>query len=271
MSEDNDVRGSLATALALVQSKLPEIPKAQKATVPTKAGGTYSYTYADLANVTKMVLPLLGDTGLAWMTKPTMHDGKFVLHYKLLHISGEFEEGYYPLPDSGTPQAIGSAITYARRYCLCSVTGVAPEDDDDAAAAEPQTNTARRQQQTAQRAARPAGNGQRTAQRARPAGPPLPGEDDGPRKASEAQRTKLHAIYSKHGIDDPHEQHEIAGRLVGRSIGSSKELSLVEASKLISRLENVEQTHGDMGTFLVSLATSADEKDGEPDEDGRLM
>ena len=39
--------------------------------------------------------------------------------------------GLYPLPASGTPQQIGSAITYARRYCLCAVTGVAPDDDDD--------------------------------------------------------------------------------------------------------------------------------------------
>jgi ribosomal protein S20 len=52
-----------------------------------------------------------------------------------LHTSGEKVSGEYPLPTGGSPQALGSAITYARRYCLCAVTGVAADDDDDGAAA----------------------------------------------------------------------------------------------------------------------------------------
>jgi hypothetical protein len=56
---------------------------------------------------------------------------RFVLAYKLLHVSGESVAGEYPLPTGGTPQALGSAITYGRRYALCAVTGLAPEDDDD--------------------------------------------------------------------------------------------------------------------------------------------
>ncbi len=77
---------------------------------------------------------LLGEHGLAWVTRPTVVDGRFVLAYELRHTSGEAITGEYPLT-GGTPQEIGSAITYARRYCLCSVTGVAPESDDDDAQA----------------------------------------------------------------------------------------------------------------------------------------
>jgi hypothetical protein len=61
-------------------------------------------------------------------------DGRLVLHYELRHVSDDSVSGDYPLT-GGSPQEIGSAITYARRYCLCSVTGVAPESDDDDAAA----------------------------------------------------------------------------------------------------------------------------------------
>jgi hypothetical protein len=126
----------LAAALAQVQSHLPTIGKTETATVQTKTGGSYKYSYADLAAISKAVMPLLGAVGLSWITKPTYNEaGKFVLAYKLLHSSGESEAGEYPLPSSGTPQEIGSAITYARRYCLCSVTGVAPEQDDDDGAA----------------------------------------------------------------------------------------------------------------------------------------
>lgn len=133
-----ETTGSLAAALAAVQAELPEIRKGETAEVKSeRTGKTYKYSYADLADVSQVILPLLGKHGLAWITKPTFNaEGKFVLAYKLRHVSGEEEAGEYPLPDRGTPQEIGSAITYARRYALCAVTGVAPAaDDDDGAAA----------------------------------------------------------------------------------------------------------------------------------------
>ena len=130
----------LNAALAAVQAELPRIDKGRTATVPTKAGGQYSYTYADLSDVAAAIKPLLGRNGLAFTAWPTLSlvTNRFVLRYELLHESGEQKGGEYPLPSPTEvgAQALGSAITYARRYCLCAVTGVAPDDDDDAAAAD---------------------------------------------------------------------------------------------------------------------------------------
>ena len=126
---------SLASALAAVQAGLPAIHKGETAKVETKGGGSYSYTYADLASISAALLPLLARHGLSFIAKPTVTDtGAFVLAYSLLHVSGQREDGSYTLPSGGTPQQVGSAITYARRYTLCAVTGVAPEDDDGQAA-----------------------------------------------------------------------------------------------------------------------------------------
>jgi hypothetical protein len=124
---------SLASALAQVQTQLPKVGKSSTAKV-----GQYSYSYADLASIHNVVLPLLGQHGLAWMTMPTFNDdGMFVLRYELLHVSGECRVGHYPLPASTSKaQELGSAITYGRRYCLSSVIGIAPDDDDDGAAAQ---------------------------------------------------------------------------------------------------------------------------------------
>lgn len=128
---------SLSAALAVLMTKLPEIKKVSEAKVETKGGGSYKYSYADLAQISRVLLPILGECGLSFIAKPTLtDDGRMVLAYRLLHTSGESEDGQYPLPTGGTPQSMGSAITYARRYCLCAVTGVAPEDDDDGAAAQ---------------------------------------------------------------------------------------------------------------------------------------
>ena len=125
---------TLAAALAELQQHLPRIGKDSAAVMPGKDGGRpWGYKYANLAAVSREILPMLGKLGLSFTARPTLAtNDKFVLIYKLLHApSGEFEMGAYPLPQSGTPQQIGSAITYARRYCLLAVTGAAPDDDDD--------------------------------------------------------------------------------------------------------------------------------------------
>jgi hypothetical protein len=127
---------AFAKALAAFQSDLPKVGKGQTAKVPTKSGGSYSYSYADLADITEVALPLLTKHGLSFSARPTLMPDGFVLAYSLLHTGGHVEGGLYPLPDPerNGPQAIGSAITYARRYALCAVTGIAPEDEDDDAA-----------------------------------------------------------------------------------------------------------------------------------------
>lgn len=132
----------LAAALARFQAELPRIEKGETAKVPTKDGGSYSYTYADLATVSAAVEPLLGKHGLSFTCWPTLRGERLVLAYYLLHEAGERMGGEYPLGATGNAQQVGSAITYARRYCLCAVTGVAPEDDDDDAAAASVTNRA---------------------------------------------------------------------------------------------------------------------------------
>ena len=139
MTSTTDPPASLFAALVQLQAELPHVGKDKTAKVVTKEKGTYSYDYANLASVVMALKPLMGPLGLAFTSKPTIvvRDGgerEFVLAYKLVHApSGETDAGEYLLPDPVrvTPQQIGSAITYARRYCLCAVTGVAPDDDDD--------------------------------------------------------------------------------------------------------------------------------------------
>jgi len=121
---------NLATAMAAVQAELPRIGKGN-----TANAGTYSYRYADLADVSAAILPLLGKHGLSFSSKPTLDaQNRFVLEYVLRHVSGDTDGGSYPLP-TGRPQDVGSAITYARRYVLSAMTGIAPDADDDGASA----------------------------------------------------------------------------------------------------------------------------------------
>lgn len=92
--------------------------------------------YADLASVMDACLPALTANGICVM-QPTGEDeqGRFVKTI-LAHISGESVECRVPLIVSKNDmQSYGSAVTYARRYGLMSMAGIAPEDDDGNAAA----------------------------------------------------------------------------------------------------------------------------------------
>ena len=121
---------SLAHALAAFHLELPHVEKGS-------VNPAFKSKFADLADIVKVVLPALANHGLAWTALPTFEAGEFVLAYRLMHTSGESLEGSWPLPDptKATPQQLGSATTYAKRYSLSAVTGIAPDEDDDGNAA----------------------------------------------------------------------------------------------------------------------------------------
>lgn len=128
---------NIFAALAAFQGEMPVVKKDERASVQGKDGrASFSYTYADLADIVRAVAPLLSRHGLAFTTYPVRTEGgAYELHGALVHTTQGRIEGTFPLFGS-TPQQLGSAITYGRRYLLGCLTGVVTDDDDDAAAAQ---------------------------------------------------------------------------------------------------------------------------------------
>ena len=136
---------ALNAALAKVQARLPKLERDRTVEVQQKSGGTYSYSYATLANLSEVILPLLAEHGLAFAAFPgSGSDGKFRLCYSLLHESGEERSGEFPLSGEGGIQQLGGRITYARRYCLAAVVGIAADEDDESRLAAEAPRTAQR-------------------------------------------------------------------------------------------------------------------------------
>lgn len=206
---------TLFEALARFQMDLPKIAKGETANVPTKQGGSYSYKYADLTDVSAAVLPKLGALGVAFIARPTTADGKFGLAYSLVHVSGDREDGFYEMNIGGmTPQQIGGMITYARRYCLCAATGIAPGGDDDDAQAANQF-AAHRQSATdaweSAAPARPNGNGNGNGRRNEPArAAAADGEVD---IDAQAFADEAHDAVTLHDIEDIHRRAREAQKL----------------------------------------------------------
>lgn len=100
--------------------------------------GTFTYKYADLASILDLVRPILAKHGLAITQDVRMEDGRLLIHSRLIHSSGECLD-FGPLAGSvGTSwQQTGGGITYARRYALQAILGIAADEDDDAASAPP--------------------------------------------------------------------------------------------------------------------------------------
>ncbi len=120
---------SIYAALAAAQAAMG--PALKQAVNPA-----FKSKYADLASVMDACLPALTANGICVM-QPTGEDeqGRFVKTI-LAHVSGETVECRVPLiVAKNDMQGYGSAVTYARRYGLMSMAGIAPEDDDGNAAA----------------------------------------------------------------------------------------------------------------------------------------
>lgn len=130
------VHQNLAEALAAAQAEFPDIPKNRTATVKgsSKSGTAYEYTYsyADFADVLKVVRPVLAKHGLAFYQPIRRKEVKAYLTSVLKHVSGEsIESDGLPIAEIMNPQELGSQLSYWRRYDGCSLLGIQPDEDED--------------------------------------------------------------------------------------------------------------------------------------------
>ena len=128
---------SLYAALAAAQAEIknPDKTKDGKVKGTSKASGKdyeYTFKYADIGDVLEAILPIFSRHGLC-VTQPTkIVDGSMILVTRIAHTSGETLESEYPVCSlNGNHQSMGAALTYARRYALTSLAGVAAVDDTD--------------------------------------------------------------------------------------------------------------------------------------------
>ena len=128
--------GEWMESFAKAQAEFPNVPKGQKATIPMKSGGEFSYTYAALPDVLEAVRPILEANGFAVAQSVAGDRDTIAVTTRIYHKAGHMESfGPLVLHSGGDARSAGSAITYARRYALCAALGIAPDEDDDGARA----------------------------------------------------------------------------------------------------------------------------------------
>lgn len=132
--------GALAGALARAQGQMEHALKDHTAQVRSDKGN-YSYGYATLAGVIDACRPALTSNGLAVVQRTRREPDAAVVTTIITHESGEWMtcgDLSVPVKKKDDAQALGSALTYARRYAYAAAIGVAVAEDDDGVAASQQ-------------------------------------------------------------------------------------------------------------------------------------
>ena len=143
MQRSSETIGAIATALAKAQ---PRLTNPEKAFVTTIRGSNpherdRTFRYAALSSGLDIVRKALGDQEIATVQTTTIdrEAGLIRLTTMLAHSSGEWLSSEWPIcaiSETTAPQRMGAALTYARRYALFTLVGIAGENDLGAPALE---------------------------------------------------------------------------------------------------------------------------------------
>jgi hypothetical protein len=130
--------GALAAALAKAQAELLNPEKSLLATIPSPAGNgpERSFRYAPLSTGLNIIRKSLGRHEIATIQRTAIDESGLIrLTTVLAHSSGEWISSDWPVcpvSETASPHRLGAALTYARRYALFTLVGIAGEDDTDA-------------------------------------------------------------------------------------------------------------------------------------------
>src|SRR6478672_7811388 len=139
MQRSSESIGAIAAALAKAQGELINPEKSLTATIrsPFPREADRTFRYASLSSGLEIVRKALGKHEIATVqtTAIDTEAGLVRLTTVLAHSSGEWVSSDWPVcpvGDTAAPHRMGAALTYARRYSLFTLVGIAGEDDLDA-------------------------------------------------------------------------------------------------------------------------------------------
>lgn len=119
----------IADALVKAQGQLEAVTKSKKVTISGQKAN-FNYKYADLAQVYDACREALSKNGLAVLQDATTSGNLARVVTRVVHSSGEWiESDPLEFRADGDIKALGSAITYLRRYSIMPLLGIAAEDE----------------------------------------------------------------------------------------------------------------------------------------------
>lgn len=126
----NNSKVSLMKAYVKMRQDLEQPDKNATA---VKGSSKFSYNYTTLDQVIKAINTAAEENGINFIQQPLKPGNEIGVRTYIVHEDGGFMDmGIFTIPAGKTPQDNGSALTYAKRYSLATIFGIASEEDDDA-------------------------------------------------------------------------------------------------------------------------------------------
>lgn len=127
MTTVETVVGTMRDDLLACQAEISAMHIAKTATNPH-----FNSRYIPLEQLIDDVVPVLNRYGFVLVQQPTVYESQPALRTRLMHNTGEeISDTMFLLAAQPNPQGQGAAITYARRFALMSMLGIAADPDDD--------------------------------------------------------------------------------------------------------------------------------------------
>ena len=237
MHRSSESVAALASALAKAQAELVNPEKSLTATIRTgrPGEGERSFRYAPLSSGLDIVRKTLGQHEIATVQTTAIDQAAGIVNLTtmLAHASGEWIASDWPVcpvAETANPQRMGAALTYARRYALFTLVGIAGEDDLDAPdlCAAPPTTVARTGPGSGELRLPPRSDGSgRARAAARAASTPVLSSDE-----SAAQRDRLLGEIT--GL----QSQESAANWAQKALAAKNRLSAEDAKLLEEAFEN---------------------------------
>jgi ERF superfamily len=137
MQRSSETIGTIAAALAKAQAQLVNPEKSLVGTIRSNQTSERSFRYAPLSTGLDIVRKTLSQHEIATVQTTSIDESVGIVRLStvLAHASGEWIASDWPvcaISETATPHRMGAALTYARRYALFTLVGIAGEDDLDA-------------------------------------------------------------------------------------------------------------------------------------------
>lgn len=136
---DRNAKQAFAAAIAAMQAEMPEVVERGKIKAQLKNGGTMQTAFATFEDINAAVRPILQKHGFAITFRIKQLEGSIKVTAVLSHREGHSEETDIVLPSdaSGSKnavQAVGSSVSYGKRYTMSALLNIATRGEDDDAA-----------------------------------------------------------------------------------------------------------------------------------------
>ncbi len=132
---DRQSASEFNAAMAAFQAECPPIPKTSTATITTSGGSSYTYQYAELDEIARVIGPSLHSRGLSYSWDSTVVEGRLTCTCTVRHANGHSLPATFSCPiddraKMSEPQKYAAALTYAKRQALIQVLGLTTTDTD---------------------------------------------------------------------------------------------------------------------------------------------